>query len=1107
MTDPQPDPARAEAAPRADRGRRRWHRHALRAGWLVLLVAPVVFALVAGVSMIGREITAPSWVKQLVEARAAEVLDGGSIAFGAITVTIGTDLHPQVRLRGAVLRDAAGTTLARIPVISGQISPRGLIFRHTLLMQKLRLSGPQIKLRRNADGSVAVAFDTQATALKQAPNFAVLLDQVDQVLERPELEALSTISVDGLIVNYEDARAARSWTVDGGTVDLRLDAAKTHLEAQFSLLSGRDFATTAGLTYDSPRGSRAADFALTLTQATAADLATQSAALSWLAVVDAPISAVMRGQLDAQGQLGPLNAALQMDAGAIQPTPAARPIRFQGARAYLTFDPKANVVQFDEVSLQSSWGSLAARGRASLRDMGSGLPQTLLGQFHFSDIVLNPDQLYPAPLKFDAASVDVRLRLDPLTLEVGQFSVDDAGGHLAGRARISAGSEGWRAAVDLSASDLQTARIMAFWPPGLRPLTRHWFDDNILGGTITRLTAGLRLRSGAAPVFAVGFDFTGAKVRYVKTLPPITGGAGWASFQGQGFSLVLDRGEVLAPQGGALDLAGSTFVIPDMHRHEPPATVHLRAGSTVTAALSVLDMPPFHFLTKAHRPVTLADGRAAIDGTLDFPLKPHAQPDEIGFDITAVLSDLTSDVLVPGKVLRASALDVHVTHDELRITGAAQLGQVPLQGAFVLPLGPGAGGASELTADVEISPRALDELAIGLPAGMVGGRGTGALRMDFSPDTPPAFTLSSTLAGVRLALAPLGWSKPAASRAKFEVAGVLGAQPRIDRLSLDAPGLQAQGAISLLQGGGLDRAVFSRVRAGGWLDAPVTLTGRGPGRAPRIDVSGGRINLQKAAIGGADTSGGPLHLQLDRLQVAPGLDLTGFDGSFTQNGGLSGTFTAALNGGTALRGTVLPQAGRLAVRITAQDAGGVFEDAGLLKSARGGAFEMTLTPSAGGTGFDGALKAADLNVRDAPALASLLDAVSVIGLLQQMGGQGLVFNDVQATFGLTQDAITVKRASAIGPGLGISLDGTYTTGTGMMDFQGVVSPFYIFNAIGAIISRRGEGLIGINYRMQGPPAQPRISVNPFSVLTPGIFRDIFRHAPPPGTGGASPAPQ
>ena len=54
----------------------------------------------------------------------------------------------------------------------------------------------------------------------------------------------------------------------------------------------------------------------------------------------------------------------------------------------------------------------------------------------------------------------------------------------------------------------------------------------------------------------------------------------------------------------------------------------------------------------------------------------------------------------------------------------------------------------------------------------------------------------------------------------------------------------------------------------------------------------------------------------------------------------------------------------------------------------------------------------------------------------------------------------------------------------------------MFNGIGSLFTRKGEGLIGFNYRLTGAAKEPNVSVNPLSALTPGMFRELFRRPPP-----------
>lgn len=63
--------------------------------------------------------------------------------------------------------------------------------------------------------------------------------------------------------------------------------------------------------------------------------------------------------------------------------------------------------------------------------------------------------------------------------------------------------------------------------------------------------------------------------------------------------------------------------------------------------------------------------------------------------------------------------------------------------------------------------------------------------------------------------------------------------------------------------------------------------------------------------------------------------------------------------------------------------------------------------------------------------------------------------------------------------------------------QGVFSPIYILNGIGRLFSiRNGEGLIGFNFGVKGTADAPKVQMNPLSVFTPGMFREIFRRPAP-----------
>jgi hypothetical protein len=68
----------------------------------------------------------------------------------------------------------------------------------------------------------------------------------------------------------------------------------------------------------------------------------------------------------------------------------------------------------------------------------------------------------------------------------------------------------------------------------------------------------------------------------------------------------------------------------------------------------------------------------------------------------------------------------------------------------------------------------------------------------------------------------------------------------------------------------------------------------------------------------------------------------------------------------------------------------------------------------------------------------------------------------------------------------VDLGGTY------VPLYGLNSAFRAIPIIGPVLGgRQGEGLVGITFAIQGKLDDPSVLVNPMSIMTPGIFRQIF----------------
>jgi hypothetical protein len=267
----------------------------------------------------------------------------------------------------------------------------------------------------------------------------------------------------------------------------------------------------------------------------------------------------------------------------------------------------------------------------------------------------------------------------------------------------------------------------------------------------------------------------------------------------------------------------------------------------------------------------------------------------------------------------------------------------------------------------------------------------------------------------------------------------------------------------------------------------------------QVLVTDGILDLRKFPQGEtknqtSSATAAPLMANLTRLQISDSLALTDVSAEFPTGIGSGGLCSGQINGGTLISGSAMGSGKKLQLDINSQDGGGALRDAGLLRKATGGVMDLQLTPAEGG--WNGDLKISSVRIKDAPQIAQLLSAVSIIGLPDQLDGRGIFFDTLDSKFNLKNELFTIYESSAVGPSLGMSLDGYINTKSKQLDLQGVLSPFYMLNGIGAILTRRGEGLIGFNFNLSGGTAQPDVAVNPLSLFTPGMFREIFRRKPP-----------
>ncbi len=208
--------------------------------------------------------------------------------------------------------------------------------------------------------------------------------------------------------------------------------------------------------------------------------------------------------------------------------------------------------------------------------------------------------------------------------------------------------------------------------------------------------------------------------------------------------------------------------------------------------------------------------------------------------------------------------------------------------------------------------------------------------------------------------------------------------------------------------------------------------------------------------------------------------------------------------------------------LSAGDAGMLIRGMFAFESLRGG--KMTLLANLPGRADDpetpgpapdytGKLDIDNFTMVNQPFLSRLFSAASLTGMGDLLGGSGISVDNLDVPFSSKNNVIAVKDARAAGT-VGVSADGYIDRPHNQVALKGSLIPAYGLNSIlsnipllgDVLASKKGEGIIGVTYSATGNADQPNISVNPASMLTPGILRRIWEGHIPTSANAPSNAP-
>ena len=161
-----------------------------------------------------------------------------------------------------------------------------------------------------------------------------------------------------------------------------------------------------------------------------------------------------------------------------------------------------------------------------------------------------------------------------------------------------------------------------------------------------------------------------------------------------------------------------------------------------------------------------------------------------------------------------------------------------------------------------------------------------------------------------------------------------------------------------------------------------------------------------------------------------------------------------------------------------------------IKGFEGGKLEYESSISKKGSNSN--LTITDFKVSKVPVLAQLLTLASLQGIADTLTGEGIRFESFEMKSSSEGNVLNIDDALAFGPAVSILLEGYVDKGK-VVSLRGTLVPATKLNSfiasiplVGDILvgKKAGEGVVGVSFKMKGPPKDIKTTINPIKTLTP-----------------------
>lgn len=859
-------------------------------------------------------------------------------------------------------------------------------------------------------------------------------------------------------------------------------------------------------------------------------------------ILDLPIAGDASVELSTSGVLKAATLALELGRGRVVLQPSAPPLLVDAGLLHLDYAAEQRILTLAPSTVR--WGDSHITLAGNMTGT-QGADKEIAWDFSVEakDGVMAAEEFKVSGIPVDRFSAHGQIVPHEARARLSDFVFKAGGAEIKAEGELSteSGAESVRLDVATGPMPIETAKVL--WPRAAAAEARHWVGTSIVRGTVgagtVRLTSGRFSETGAAaatkegaPRLTAAFEIASAQAILAEGAIPVDLPRTLVRVENDLTEITVPDAAVLSPSAKRIPLKNLRLAVTAADeigtsgRDTPSVEMSLRTQSPLQPVLEIVQSLPDAPALPPDLPLDGIEGKVDAQFVVKAPIEARFDPSAVRLTGKAKITDLKSKQKLQGYEIQGGSVEIDATEAAIQAKGDFLVNSVlaKVDWQRILDAPADKQPPLRITANLDNA----DRIQLGLDVNhLVQGEVPVEVTVARAPAGDTKVSVRGDLTNAEISLRDLAWKKPAGRAAfvEFDVGKGRTQNLELQNFKVSGDNVAIEGWLAIDNEKEVREFYFpdfslnvvSRLEVQGTLDANrvwklkakgATFDGRDFFKAL---VSLGPLDEQRIRPR-RPCAGIDLDADIDTILGHNEVALRNVKVSFSErNDKISAIeMHAVLDGGKPLAVALNSGQTPRTVYADSTDAGQALKLVGFYPNMQGGRVRLEVNLDGRGAAEKaGILWIDDFRVLGDPVVSEVFSSAPEAkegGSAQnrKVVREVFEFTRMRVPFSAGHGQFVLEDSYLRGPVLGATISGKLdhvqkrmSLGGTYVPLQGINSALCEIPLFGPIFTgSKCEGLLGITYAIQGSMDKPQVIVNPFSIVAPGIFREIFQMTNP-----------